>query len=218
MGSPRRYLFDTSFDETAPLAPVVGHAPAEASFSRAQLEAARAEGLGQGRSAALTEMAKQVEMRAADTLGALDRGVAELAAARSAIVRDVENQAIALLRAVIQKAVPGLCRREPVAELEALLARGLSEALDEPRIVLRVSDTLFDNMQSRLDTITTANGYSGKLILIADAALAEGDGRVEWADGGAERDTRRLMAEIDAILRRSLDDPPPLLTEETTDD
>ena len=220
MALPRKYLFDTSFDEAAPLSPVVGRAPSEVNPLRAQIEAARAEGFAQGRTEALAELLRDVERRAADTLASLDRGIAELAAARAAIVRDTESQAIALLRAVLQKAVPALCRRDPAAELEALVARCLSEALDEPRVVLRVSDALFDTMQSRLDTITTANGYSGKLILIADAALAEGDGRVEWADGGAERDTRRLMAEIDAILCRSLDTPPsaPLPTEETTDE
>jgi flagellar assembly protein FliH len=146
--------------------------------------------------------------------------MAALIAARAAIVRDTESQAIALLRAVLQKIVPALCRRDPLAELEALVARCLDETLDEPRIVLRVSDAMFDTMQSRLDAMTTANGYSGKLILIADAALAEGDGRVEWADGGAERDTRRLMAEIDAILLRSLADPPPApaIPEESNDE
>jgi flagellar assembly protein FliH len=220
MDSPRKYLFDTSFDEAAPPSPVVGRAPTEVNPTRAQLEAARAEGLAQGRTAALVDMARGIETRAADTLASLDRGMAALIAARAAIVRDTESQAIALLRAVLQKIVPALCRRDPLAELEALVARCLDETLDEPRIVLRVSDAMFDTMQSRLDAMTMANGYSGKLILIADAALAEGDGRVEWADGGAERDTRRLMAEIDAILLRSLADPPPApaIPEESNDE
>ncbi len=121
---------------------------------------------------------------------------------------------------MLQKAVPALCRKDPAAEIEALVVRCLSEALDEPRIVLRVGDAVFDAIQSRLATMTEANGYAGKLVLIADPALADGDVRVEWADGGAERDTRRLMAEIDAILSRNIDAPPaaPLPPKENDDE
>ena len=58
--------------------------------------------------------------------------------------------------------------------------------------MLRVNDALFDALQRRLAAIAQANGYAGKIVLLADDALAPGDGRIEWADGGAERDTRRL--------------------------
>jgi flagellar assembly protein FliH len=208
MGRPRKYLFDTSFDDAAPVPPLGGGGPDDLPPTRAEIEAARAEGLSQGRTDALFEMAGLVETRTADAMAALEHGVAALLAARAAITAEIESQAIALVRTVLQKAVPALCRIDPATEIEALLARCLSEALDEPRVVLRVNDALFDAMQSRLGAITQANGYAGKLILIADAALADGDGRVEWADGGAERDTRRLMAEIDAILSRNLDAPP----------
>ena len=220
MARPRKYLFDTSFDDAVPPPGTASGEPPELPPTRAQLEAARAEGLSQGRTDALFEMAGLVETRAADALVSLDRNVAALLAARAAIVHDTESQAIALLRSVLQKAVPALCRKDPAAEIEALVVRCLSEALDEPRIVLRVGDAVFDAIQSRLATMTEANGYAGKLVLIADPALADGDVRVEWADGGAERDTRRLMAEIDAILSRNIDAPPaaPLPPKENDDE
>jgi flagellar assembly protein FliH len=216
MGRPQKYLFDTSFDDDQ-LEPIAGQGAAELGPTRAELEAARAEGLSQGRTDALFEMAGLVETRAADALVALDRSVAALLDARAALARDTEGQAIALVRAVLHKAVPALCRKDATAEIEALVARCLADALNEPRIVLRVADALFDTMQGRIEPMIQANGYSGKLILIADAALADGDGRVEWADGGAERDTRRFMAEIDAVLSRNLAAPPapPLPPKET---
>jgi flagellar assembly protein FliH len=216
MGRAQKYLFDTSFDDDQ-LPPIAANGAPELGPTRAELEAARAEGLSQGRTDALFEMAGLVETRAADALAALDRGVGTLLAVRAALARDIESQAIALVRAVLQKAVPALCRQEATAELEALVARCLADALDEPRIVLRVADALFDTMQGRVEPIIQANGYSGKLILIADATLADGDGRVEWADGGAERNTQRFMAEIDAVLSRRLDAAPvpPLPPKET---
>jgi flagellar assembly protein FliH len=209
MRSPQKYLFDVSFDEPDPPVPGAGrHAP-EPVFTRADLDAAQAEGFVQGRGAALAEAARSGEARAATALEALERNVAVLLEARAAIAREAVRDAVALLRAVLGKAVPALCRKDPLAEIEALVVRCLGETLDEPRLVLRVNDALFDALQSRLAGLAQAQGFAGKLVLLADAALGPDEGRVEWADGGAERDTRRLLAETDAVLSRILDTPPP---------
>ena len=196
MGQPQRYLFDVSFDQAEP--------GAAARFSSADMEAARVTGLAEGHEAA----AASIEARVAATLEALKRGMDALEAARDACMREAEQRAIALLRTALQKTVPALCAVDPVAEIEALLAHCLAETPDEPRVVLRVGDALFDAVQERLATITEASGYAGKVVLLADPALQGGDSRVEWANGGAERDTRRIADEIDAVLARALTAPP----------
>jgi flagellar assembly protein FliH len=204
MPPARKFLFDTSFDDAEPLRPGAGEGSVPLAPIRAELDAARAEGREQGRVDAIAEIAAQIETRAADTLLSLDHNVAALLAERARIADDTESQALALVRIVLQKAVPALCRKDPAAEIEALVVRCLAETLDEPRLVLRVSDQLFDTMQGRIEAMTQANGYAGKFVLLADAALADGDARVEWADGGAERDTASLVAEIDGILSRTV--------------
>jgi flagellar assembly protein FliH len=203
MAATRKFLFDTSFDDVAPLPALSGQAAPEPPASRADVEAARAEGMAQGHAAAIAELAERVETRAAEALLSLDRSVGALLAARTTLIAETEGTALTVLRTVLQKTVPALCRKDPAAEIEALLARCLTETLDEPRLVLRVSDGLFDMMQGRLEPITQSNGYAGKIVLIADPALANGDAKVEWADGGAERDTARLIAELDDILNRN---------------
>jgi flagellar assembly protein FliH len=205
MRSPQKFLFDVSFDEPDP--PVAGRRPPEPVFTRADLDAAQAEGFVQGRGAALAEAAQSSEARAANALEAIERNVSVLLEARAAIAREAERDAVALLRTVLGKAVPALCRKDPLAEIEALIVRCLGETLDEPRLVLRVNDALFDALQPRLAGLAQAHGYAGKLVLLADEALGPDEGRVEWADGGAERDTRRLLAETDAVLTRILDAP-----------
>jgi flagellar assembly protein FliH len=204
MSAARKFLFDTSFDELEPSPLAAGEAPDALAPTRAEIDAARAEGLEQGRAAAIAEISAHIETRAAEALLSLDGHVAALLAARAEITQETESQALALVRTVLQKSVPALCRKDPAAEIEALVARCLAETLDEPRLVLRVSDLLFDAMQARLEAMSQANGYAGKFVLLADAALANGDAKVEWADGGAERDTGRLIAEIDEILSRNV--------------
>lgn len=206
MAAPQKYLFDVSFDMPGPLPGMPG---AEPHFTRADLEAARAEGIAEGREAAFAEAAAAVEERIAASLDAIGRHATAMLELREALSRDTQVRAIGVLRTVLEKAVPALCRKDPLAEIEAMVTECLAEVLDEPRLVLRVSDALFDAVQQRIAGVAQTSGYAGKVILLADAALAACDGRVEWADGGAERDTSRMAHDIDACLTRALAAPVP---------
>jgi flagellar assembly protein FliH len=208
MSTLRKFLFDNSFDELDAPMPGGTRPGPEPAYPRAAVDAARDEGFAAGREAALAEAAQEASTRALDALDGLRQGLAALCATRDEINAETERAALALLRSVLQKALPALTRTDPLAELEAFVTRCLDEAADEPRIVLRVSDGLFDAVQARIGALAQSNGYAGKLVLLADANLADGDGRVEWADGGAERDAHRFLAELDAILSRGISAPP----------
>ena len=54
-------------------------------------------------------------------------------------------------------------------------------------------------------------GFEGKIVLLAQSDLQAGDVRVEWADGGAERDIGLLWREIDAIVERAVGAAPAAL-------
>lgn len=206
MAAPQKYLFDVLFDTVSPLP---GVDPLPRRFTRTELDAAHAAGFEEGRAAALAAASVAAEDRIAAALEAMNSGIAALFEAREALARDTEGSAVTVLRAILRKAVPALCRIDPFAEFETMVTHCLGEVLDEPRLVLRVSDALFDAVQQRIAGLAQTAGYAGKIVLLADAALADGDGRIEWADGGAERDTRRIARDIDALIARSLAAPAP---------
>ncbi len=206
MSAPHKFLFDRSFDlPDAPRnAPRKPPPPAEPTFSKAELDAAREAGVAAGCAAALAEAAKSTEVRVAGALSSLALGLKVILAARQRYAEDAQRDALETLRAVLAKAVPALCRKAPLAEIEAMAVECLREAFDEPRVVLRVADGLFEAMQPRVEAVIAASGFAGKIVLLADETLGPGDARIEWADGGAERDTRRLMRDIDEALARAL--------------
>jgi flagellar assembly protein FliH len=217
---PQKFLFDTCFDQppaprTAPAKPVEPVEPVEPTYTRSELDAARAAGIAEGRAAEAAEATRSTEAVIVSTLAAISRDVAALIDMRAALAGELQRDAVAVIRTVLQKAVPALCRKHPLVEIDALVADCLRESLAEPRIVLRVAETAFDAVQRRLAGLAAAAGYPGKLVLLADAALGPGDCRVEWADGGAERDLPRLLRDIDAALVRALDTPSTNLPEET---
>ena len=106
---------------------------------------------------------------------------------------------VAAMRTIVAKLVPGLAAKDPLAEVEAFATKCLHEAIDEPRVVLRVAHEIYEPLRERLDALANAAGYAGRIVLLVDDAIAAGDARVEWADGGAERNLAGQCAEIDAI-------------------
>ncbi|HXP76770.1 MAG TPA: hypothetical protein VN823_21725 [Stellaceae bacterium] len=208
MANPRKYLFDLSFDQPqGPVALRFTRNPAEPTFTRAETEAACAAARQEGHQAGLSEASASAEGRLAGAAEAFAAGIASLVAREDEIRRAAETRAIELLRIVTAKAVPALARKEPLAELEAMVIDCLREAAEEPRIVLRVPPDLFEPMRRRLDAITHGHGFAGKFVLLVDDSIGPADGRLEWADGGAERNTCRLARDLDAALERALSNP-----------
>jgi flagellar assembly protein FliH len=71
--------------------------------------------------------------------------------------------------------------------------------------VLRVAREIYEPLRERLDALAKAAGYAGRIVLLVDDAIAAGDARVEWADGGAERNLAGQCAEITELLERRRD-------------
>ncbi len=220
MSTPRKYMFDASFDQPqASVAVLVNKPPPEPTFTGAELEAARAAALAEARAAALAEASAAVEKEIVAATESLAAGIPALLARDNEIRDDVERRAIELLRGIVAKSFPVLAQRISIDEIETLVTDCLREAFEEPRVVLRVPQRLFDPIRDRLGALAQQTGFAGKFVLLADDALGPADCRLEWADGGAERVTGRLAREIDAVLERALSTPPPApepLNQETT--
>lgn len=220
MASTRKFLFDQSFDHPqGPVAVRFQRHAMEPTFTQTQLEAACAKAREEGHQAALAEAVAAIDGRLAQAAETLVSGLASLAEQEEEIRREAETRAVELLRMVTAKAVPALVHKEPLADIEAMVVDCLREAADEPRIVMRLPPDLFEPMRERLGAITQAHGFAGKFVLLVDESIGPADGRLEWADGGAERNTRRLAQDLDAALSRALLNPvsvPEPSTEETT--
>jgi flagellar assembly protein FliH len=205
MAAAQKFLFDFSFDSPGADAQKRGAVtPAEAIVSRPEFDRAIAKARAEGHAAGLAEAKSQREQRVGDALSAIGRHVAALLAAKDATRRDSERNTIELTRAIAGRLFPALVRKGALAEIEAIVLQSMHDALTEPRLVVRVPDAIFATAQPMLAALAAGNGYPGKLIILADEGLGEADCRVEWADGGAERDTARSWREIEAAIDRAL--------------
>lgn len=205
MNPGKKFLFETRFDGEdgdASAADARGE-PEKPSYGEEELAQARDEGFAAGREQGLKDAAATIEHAAARALEAVAAQAQEL---YPALLRDCERRNAEALQAamvVVRKLFPILNETQAAAELEGLVCRCLEQLHDEPRVVIRVSDALLDPLRGRLEELAARSGFEGKIVLLTEESLLPGDVRVEWADGGAERDSQRLWREVDEIVARA---------------
>lgn len=196
----RKFDFGARFDEP----PATPDAPEPPKYGEAEIEAAREEGrragIAQGRAEAEASLAAHVAA-AVDRAGA---ALAELIADRERLHHELATQSVRTAMAVLERAVPELAGRHAMLDIEGLIRTCLSELYDEPRVVVRAADAVIDFLQQDIDRVAAACGFTGKIALLGDPAMAATDCRVEWADGGAERSFEATWRAIEAAIERNL--------------
>lgn len=195
---PRKFMFDTKdFDrarepeEKAPM------------FTEEQVLLARKEGYAQGRADGLKEARQQQEEKIAELAARVLAHAEKLLAAETARHTTSQAQTLDLVSRITAKLLPALARAVALDECFRSAGDALEQRKEEPRIAISVHDSLFVPFKTRLDELAASRGFAGKLIVLSDAQMQPTDCRVEWADGGAERNFERLYAAIDDEIRKS---------------
>ncbi len=214
MAQAQRFLFETTFDTDSRDPTATRERPPPPRFSEEDLAEAEKKGFAAGRAAGLEDAKQAADHTAAEALAAI-AGRFEAVAAQLAEAQDARlRRAVEIAVLVLRKVFPELARRNALTETQALIAECLAHLHDEPRVVIRVADALLDLLNEQIAALAERAGFQGKVVLLAEETFSASDVHVEWADGGAERDTEGLWAEIEQVLERALgpsapEAPPP---------
>jgi flagellar assembly protein FliH len=220
MASVHKFLFEESFDTEPPYTPKVAPRkepetpppPPPPTFSEAELEAARKKaraegeqaGFARGQSQARDESRASLEARLAEAMEYVAQNVSRLVAEREAQNADRAGQPLRIAMAILSKALPDLIRRNGTSEIEAFIAACLAEAIDEPRLTVRVGEELVEELRERIEAMARQRGFEGRLVILGEPGLGPADCRIDWAEGGAERDTGQLLADLEQAAERLL--------------
>lgn len=198
-------------DEPGPLTIIqsddeIARVRAEA-FAEGQAEG-RAEGFALGRAEAEADFAAAHAKHETEVLGRLCERLAEATGAHDEIARAAERGALRLAASALRKALPGFHRRLGEAEVDALLADVAGRLAEPLTLTVAVHPDLAASLQVRLEAIAGRCRLAGRLAVTAEAGIAEGDCRITWSGGGAERQLSALLARIDDIVRTVAGDEP----------
>jgi flagellar assembly protein FliH len=212
MNAPRKFLFDTTFESAAKASAPKGveGKPVVKTYTEEELNHARQDGLAAGRKAGQQAAEDSLERQVVQALTSMTQQIAELGKAQAAALERQGREAIEAALAIVRKLYPRLAQAHGMAEIEAVVGESLGRLRNEPRVVVRVADPLLDAVNERVTELAAKAGFEGKIVLIAQDDLKAGDVRVEWADGGAERDSRTLWQQIDAVIERVMGAPRPV--------
>lgn len=231
MSGHHRFMFDLDFgEEAAPPAPKpkdraeaaagpeVPCEPAEppARHTDADLEAACAAsrqegyeaGVQAGRAQGIQEAETAASQAAKQALTQAAQGFAQLVSDLDQADARRDREAIDLAVAIVRRLFPDMAKRHGLQEAENLIIETLRRVGNTPVVVVRAASTTLETLRAKQDELAALGSYEGKLRMVSDATLPEGDLRVEWSDGSAARDSAGLWQELEDALAQARGDRP----------
>jgi flagellar assembly protein FliH len=198
MSAPAKFMFDVDFAAGAdrkPAEPTVTLAEHQVKLAEAETSAHR-----RGYAEAQSDAKVEADRRIATALERIADNLGKATGALGAIETRLECEAVEVAVAVARKLAPALVAHEPFAEISALASECFRELVSSPHIAVRVNDAVYAAAREKLDDIVRAKSFQGRLVVLAESDIAVGDCRIEWADGGINRDSAAADAAIGAAV------------------
>jgi flagellar assembly protein FliH len=218
MAALKKYMFDLDFD-AVPLEPlpteiaepiegeavIEEEAPPPLTFTEFEMEEMKRLGYSEGHDAGVAEAAEVTERRHAEALAALAAGFTAVMAAQREAMDALGRDAIQLAVAVVRKIHPEMARLHGLEDISGVIRECLLQVDDATRLTVRAHPDLLEGVRAEAGRVAEEAEFDGKMQFVADPKLALGDCRVEWGNGGADRDQALLWTEIEAIVARAID-------------
>jgi flagellar assembly protein FliH len=195
--SLRHHEQETQTTEESPVIPARIFSEDEANELRNE---AMQNGLRQGRMESLQEIEQSIAL----LINNMNDKLEELLNADHQRLLMTQEIVIRTTVLTIKKIWPQILQKYSLELVESTIRQSMDYNSEEPRIVVRVHDTLLDEVVKRLPKLQEQQAFAGKVIVIADQSVIAGDCKIEWADGGLDRLSRTLSQQLDAALERIL--------------
>ena len=198
----RKFMFERSFADAVRLA-TSELEPPPAVYTEAEMEATHCQAYESGYTEGQKSMADDQRQLMNALLSQLNQRLGQVTETGSQQWQEqiVAMQDVAL--AIVRKVLPTYVAQHGLEEIKSIVAQVMSEVAREPRLVLRVNEEQFDVVNLKIKEVAERQAYAGKIIVLAEPDLGPADCRVEWADGGIERDVRSLWQHIDRVMGKT---------------
>jgi len=173
-------------------------------YTEEQLALAKTQGQAAGKAEGLREAQQQTEARTAELLQKAFSQIEMLVKKEDRRETEKSIDTVKLAMRVIGKVLPAFAQKHALEEIERVIQLALEARRDEPRLAVTVAAGQLEALKERVDAAAAAQGFAGKVIVIADDMLAPTDCRVEWADGGAERLFERIVLQVETEFTKAI--------------
>lgn len=202
MANPVKFTFDRAFDGGAS-----SRAEQKVAEAREEARVAAEHAYQEGHAAGQTAALEGIEQSTQQVLAIVADGLKALF--DQCHVRDQEQarEAGQIAAMIGYKLANKLMDQAPLSVIEPLIEECLDLVRDEPRVVVRVPEALVEPLGERVDYLTQAHDFKGKVILIPEPTMGVTDVQVEWPNGGLKRDLKTIEQDIDRLVTGFLRGP-----------
>jgi flagellar assembly protein FliH len=163
---------------------------------------AEAKAYRDGFDAAQREAKVESDRRAALALEEIGIAIKGIAQRFAGIENRMETEAVDVAVAVARKLCSELIAAEPLAEITGLVSDCFSHLVSTPHLVVRISDSLYEEARERIEKLAKQSGFEGRLVILAEPSIATGDCKIEWADGGVVLERAAIETKINELVGR----------------
>ena len=195
---PAKYNFDTVFGTKGAPASSSATAKHRSVYSAEEVESIRKEAIAAGKLEATVESA-HIQAKA---LTAISQSVSTLIQQYDETISALRLDSAQLALAVGKKLADTSLAAFPGGELTDFISDCMHKLHLEPRLVIRVSPEVVEHVKSKIEALSDRNGFAGRVIIMVEPALKSSACRIEWADGGVERDPAATFASIQQQVAR----------------
>ena len=141
------------------------------------------EGRAEGQREAAAAAAESDRMRRTEAMERITAGVEALLRDTDVHAAELEKQVLTFALAVFEKMAPELMENQGARRAETEVRAALGVALGTSAVRIFLSSENFEAMAERLEEGGRSLGHDGRIDVIPDPEMGQGDARVEWDNG-----------------------------------
>lgn len=176
--------------------------PKEPSYSQSELDSAvksaEEKGYEKGFSSATTELQKAAAM----ALEEINNRLVALLSGEAENRREAEASALKFAVELVRKLLPNLEVGVAKQEVEAFLSDNFSKFRGEKNLSFSFHPDMAAEIAPQLSKLAEKNDFEGKISVHKDINMGLSDCRVEWRNGGVERNTEEVLEKVENILNQ----------------
>lgn len=198
MSTNTKFMFDTEFGGAGGSSSAAKNQPVL--YTEADAGLMKTEAYEEGVRAGQAQAEAGVEKSMANLLETIGAQLGHMMQNQGEQLTGIKQEAADLAYAIASKIAPALLQVAPQTEVARMIEDCLADLPEEPRVVVRASEHVTETLMPKVEQLSAKAGYPGSIIMLPDPEMQPGDCRIEWADGGVERNLEDIQKRLSGLL------------------
>ncbi|MTI18978.1 flagellar export protein FliJ [Rhodobacteraceae bacterium RKSG542] len=203
----QRFLFDgfgsapeAEQEETAPAVVEVAEPTITVAEHEALLAVARAQAMEEGRQQGIAQAQDQTQQQLQAQAQVIGASLQHIISTMDQTQVEQEHRQVALCFLIARRLCAHLIKREPLAEVVALLSECLTPLRKAVQVRIEVPEQDKEALDELLAPMIQQHAFEGRIHLVGVEDLERGDCRIEWPEGGIIRNQKDTVRQIEKVI------------------